>query len=149
MFSGDPNWPYQLAHLLLSPLVEVRGTSGSHLKVGDGFDPSATQASNAACIAAEAVELLKLTPALLADVLVGANLGMATDSAPASVLLSRKHSAPICRCTCYAGPASLKLPQPRSPTRASPASSRWSGWADPNTPAEPCRFRPARRSNTT
>ena len=52
---------FALAHLLLSPSVEVRAIIGSHLKVGDGFDPSATQADNAAQKAAEVLRLLNLT----------------------------------------------------------------------------------------
>ncbi|MFD1873325.1 nucleoside hydrolase [Hymenobacter bucti] len=79
-FSGDPDGLFQLAHLLLSPSVEVRAIIGSHLKVGDGFDPSATQADNAARKAAELVALLRLTGRV--PVLAGANLGMANDSTP-------------------------------------------------------------------
>jgi len=80
-FSGDPDGLFQLAHLLLSPSVEVRAIIGSHLKVGDGFDPSATQADNAARKAAEVVALLHLAGRV--PVLAGANLGMANDSTPA------------------------------------------------------------------
>jgi inosine-uridine nucleoside N-ribohydrolase len=79
-FSGDPDGLFQLAHLLLSPSVEVRAIIGSHLKVGDGFDPSATQADNAARQAAEVVRLLGMTGRV--PVLAGANLGMANDSTP-------------------------------------------------------------------
>ncbi len=79
-FSGDPDGLFQLAHLLLSPSVDVRAIIGSHLRVGDGFDPSATQADNAARKAAEVVQLLKMTGQV--PVLAGANLGMATDSTP-------------------------------------------------------------------
>jgi purine nucleosidase len=79
-FSGDPDGLFQLAHLLLSPSVEVRAIIGSHLKVGDGFDPSATQADNAVRKAKEVVALLKLTGRV--PVLAGANLGMANDSTP-------------------------------------------------------------------
>lgn len=79
-FSGDPDGLFQLAHLLLSPSVEVRAIIGSHLKAGDGFDPSATQADNAARKAAEVVALLHLAGRV--PVLAGANLGMANDSTP-------------------------------------------------------------------
>ena len=79
-FSGDPDGLFQLAHLLLSPSVEVRAIIGSHLKVGDGFDPSATQADNAARKAREVVALLKMTGRV--PVLAGANLGMRNDSTP-------------------------------------------------------------------
>lgn len=47
-FSGDPDSLFQLVHLLLSPSVEIKAIIGSHLKVGDGFDNSTTQAQNAA-----------------------------------------------------------------------------------------------------
>jgi purine nucleosidase len=79
-FSGDPDGLFQLAHLLLSPSVDVRAIIGSHLKAGDGFDPSATQADNAACKATEVLRLLKMTGQV--PVLASANLGMATDSTP-------------------------------------------------------------------
>lgn len=79
-FSGDPDGLFQLVHLLLSPSVEVRGIIGSHLKPGDGFDPSLTQADNAARKAKEVVQLLKLTGRF--PVVSGANQAMATDSTP-------------------------------------------------------------------
>src|SRR5437763_16990709 len=60
-FSGDPDGMFQLTHLLLSPSVEVRGVVGSHLKAGDGFDPSKTQAQNAAKKAKELLQLMNLT----------------------------------------------------------------------------------------
>src|SRR4051795_9640610 len=59
-FSGDPDGLFQLTHLLLSPSVEVRSILGSHLKAGDGFDPSRTQAQNAAKKAKEVLQLLDL-----------------------------------------------------------------------------------------
>src|SRR4051812_49071663 len=59
-FSGDPDGLFQLTHLLLSPSVEVRAVLGSHLKAGDGFDPSKTQAQNAAKKAKEVLQLLDL-----------------------------------------------------------------------------------------
>ncbi|HEY9196784.1 MAG TPA: hypothetical protein VIM77_10980, partial [Mucilaginibacter sp.] len=43
-FSGDPDGLFALTHMLLSPSVEIRGIIGSHLRVGDGFDNSKTQA---------------------------------------------------------------------------------------------------------
>jgi purine nucleosidase len=79
-FSGDPDGLFQLAHLLLSPSVEVRAIIGSHLSVGDGFDRSTTQADNAA---KKAKELLKLLPqASRVPVLAGSNTGMPNDSTP-------------------------------------------------------------------
>jgi inosine-uridine nucleoside N-ribohydrolase len=79
-FSGDPDGLFQLAHLLLSPSVEVRGIIGSHLKVGDGFDPSTNQATNAAKKVRELLQVMgwnKNTP-----VLAGSNVAMANDSTP-------------------------------------------------------------------
>ena len=46
-FGGDPDGLFQLVHHLLSPSVEIRGIIGSHLKPGDGFDPSKETATNA------------------------------------------------------------------------------------------------------
>ena len=55
-FSGDPDGLFQLVHLLLSPSVEIRAIIGSHLRVGDGFDRSITQADNAAKKAREVLQ---------------------------------------------------------------------------------------------
>lgn len=79
-FSGDPDGLFQLAHLLLSPLVEVRAIIGSHLKVGDGFDNSKTQANNAAGKARELINLMKLKGNI--PVLAGSNTAMPNDSTP-------------------------------------------------------------------
>jgi purine nucleosidase len=46
-FGGDPDGLFQLVHHLLSPSVEIRAIIGSHLKPGDGFDPSKETATNA------------------------------------------------------------------------------------------------------
>jgi hypothetical protein len=59
-FSGDPDGLFQMAHLLLSPSVEIRGIIGSHLSVKDGFDPSTTQAENAAKKAKELLQIMNL-----------------------------------------------------------------------------------------
>src|SRR3954468_3376408 len=59
-FSGDPDGLFQLAHILLSPSVEIRAIIGSHLKVGDGFDPSKTQAQNAANKAKKLLQLMNI-----------------------------------------------------------------------------------------
>src|SRR5687767_8378137 len=58
-FSGDPDGLFQLAHIMLSTSVEVRGIIGSHLKVGDGFDNSKTQAANAAKKAKEVLTYIR------------------------------------------------------------------------------------------
>jgi purine nucleosidase len=60
-FSGDPDGLFQLAHLLMSPSVEVRAIIGSHLRVGDGFDRSTTQADNAAKKAREVLAVMNIT----------------------------------------------------------------------------------------
>lgn len=52
-FSGDPDDLFQLVHHLLSPSVEIVLIVGSHLPVGDHFDPSDHQADNAAAIAGD------------------------------------------------------------------------------------------------
>ena len=79
-FSGDPDGLFQLTHILLSPSVEVRGIIGSHLKVGDGFDNSKTQAENAAKKAKEL--LMMIRPGSTIPVYHGSNTGMLNDSIP-------------------------------------------------------------------
>ncbi|MCF0049037.1 nucleoside hydrolase [Dyadobacter sp. LJ53] len=79
-FSGDPDGLFQLAHQLLSPSVEVRGIIGSHLKPGDGFDNSKTQADNAASKARELLEIMKMMGKV--PVIAGSNVGMVNDSTP-------------------------------------------------------------------
>lgn len=79
-FSGDPDGLFQLAHELLSPSVEIRGIIGSHLSTGDWFDPSKTQANNAA---QKAVDLLKVMDMNgLIPVIAGSNTAMLNDSVP-------------------------------------------------------------------
>ncbi|SOD96285.1 nucleoside hydrolase [Spirosoma fluviale] len=79
-FSGDPDGLFQLAHLLLSPSVEVRAIIGSHLRVGDGFDNSTTQADNAAQKARELVQMMGLKTAF--PIMAGSNTAMPNDSTP-------------------------------------------------------------------
>lgn len=79
-FSGDPDGLFQLTHLLLSPSVEIRAIIGSHLKVGDGFDPSKTQAQNAAKKAKELVQQVDAKSNI--PILTGSNTAMITDSTP-------------------------------------------------------------------
>ncbi len=78
-FSGDPDGLFALVHLLLSPSVEVRGIIGSHLKAGDGFDPSKTQADNAVKKAGEILTLMKMTGI---PVVAGSNTAMQNDTTP-------------------------------------------------------------------
>ncbi|WP_420147969.1 nucleoside hydrolase [Spirosoma sp.] len=79
-FSGDPDGLFQLAHLLMSPSVEIRAIIGSHLRVKDGFDPSATQADNAAKKAREVLQTMNLTKTI--PVFAGSNVAMVNDSTP-------------------------------------------------------------------
>lgn len=79
-FSGDPDGLFALTHLLLSPSVEIRGIIGSHLKVGDGFDNSKTQADNAVKKAIELLTMMKMNGRM--PVIAGSNTGMLNDSTP-------------------------------------------------------------------
>ncbi|MEA5258654.1 nucleoside hydrolase [Arcicella aquatica] len=79
-FSGDPDGLFQLAHLLLSPSVEIRGIIGSHLSVNDGFDPSKTQADNAANKAKELLQVMAIKNNI--PVFAGSNTAMVNDSTP-------------------------------------------------------------------
>ncbi|MCE7067069.1 nucleoside hydrolase [Dyadobacter sp. CY326] len=79
-FSGDPDGLFQLAHQLLSPSAEIRAIIGSHLKPGDGFDNSKTQADNAAGKARELLKILNMDGSI--PVIAGSNVGMTNDSTP-------------------------------------------------------------------
>ena len=79
-FSGDPDGLFQLSHLLLSPSVEIRAIIGSHLRAGDGFDPSKTQADNAAAKARELMQVMGWENTI--PVLAGSNTAMPNDSTP-------------------------------------------------------------------
>lgn len=79
-FSGDPDGLFALAHLVLSPSVEVRGIIGSHLRADDGFDRSNTQAENAVKKARQLLELLKIGHNI--PVIRGSNVAMQNDSTP-------------------------------------------------------------------
>lgn len=79
-FGGDPDGLFQLTHQLMSPSVEIRGVIGSHLKAGDGFDNSKTQANNAARQALAILKLLKLDGKV--PVVAGSNTAMPNDSTP-------------------------------------------------------------------
>jgi purine nucleosidase len=71
---------FQLAHLLLSPSIDVRAIIGSHLKAGDGFDPSKTQAQNAANKARELLQIMALKNSI--PVIAGSDTAMPNDSTP-------------------------------------------------------------------
>jgi inosine-uridine nucleoside N-ribohydrolase len=79
-FSGDPDGLFQLTHLLLSPSVEIRAIIGSHLREGDGFDTSTTQAQNAANKAKELLQFIDLKTTI--PVMAGSNKAMVNDSTP-------------------------------------------------------------------
>lgn len=78
-FSGDPDDLFQLAHHVLSPSVEVALVIGSHLRPGDPFDPSTTQAANAARIARETLAVLE-RPDIPVE--VGAELALTNYESP-------------------------------------------------------------------
>jgi purine nucleosidase len=59
-FGGDPDGLIELVHHLLSPSVEIRGIIGSHLKPGDGFDPSKETATNAKKKIEEVLSIMNL-----------------------------------------------------------------------------------------
>ena len=79
-FGGDPDGLFQLAHLLLSPSVDVRAIIGSHLNAADGFDNSKTQAENAAKKARELIEVMGIKNSV--PVIAGSNTAMQNDSTP-------------------------------------------------------------------
>ncbi|WP_245826195.1 nucleoside hydrolase [Spirosoma rigui] len=79
-FSGDPDGLFQLAHLLLSPSVDVRAIIGSHLNVNDGFDGSKTQADNAARKAKELIQVMGVGKTI--PILAGSNTALVNDSTP-------------------------------------------------------------------
>jgi purine nucleosidase len=79
-FSGDPDGMFQLAHLLLSPSVDVRAIIGSHLRPGDGFDPSQVQAQNAAAKANELLQVMNLN--IKIPVVAGSNIAMVNEKTP-------------------------------------------------------------------
>jgi|SRR5687768_1784950 len=77
-FSGDPDGLFQLVHHLLSPSVEIRAIIGSHLKPGDGFDPSKETAANAKRKIEEVLSLMNLGK--IFPVYQGSNNALENDS---------------------------------------------------------------------
>src|SRR6516165_634407 len=59
-FSGDPDDLFQLVHHVLSPSVEIPLIIGSHLSVGDEWDPSDVQATNAKAKAGQTLRIMGL-----------------------------------------------------------------------------------------
>lgn len=78
-YSGDPDGLVQLAHLLLSPSVDIRAVVGSHLSVGDPFDSSDQTATNAA---AKAEEIIALAGRSGITVVSGSNTALADTRTP-------------------------------------------------------------------
>lgn len=79
-FGGDPDGLFALAQLVWSPSVEIRAIIGSHLNAKDGFDPSKTQADNAAKKAHELLSLMKMDGKI--PVIAGSNTAMQNDNTP-------------------------------------------------------------------
>lgn len=77
-FGGDPDGLFQLVQHLLSPTVEIRGIIGSHLKPGDGWDPSKETATHAKQKAEELLGIMHLEKAYA--VYQGANFPLENDS---------------------------------------------------------------------
>lgn len=77
-FGGDPDGLFQLVQHLLSPSVEIRGIIGSHLKPGDGWDPSKETATHAKQKAEELLNVMKLDKTYV--VTQGSNLPLENDS---------------------------------------------------------------------
>ena len=77
-FGGDPDGLFQLVHQLLSPSVEIRAIIGSHLKPGDGFDPSKETAANAKRKIEEVLSLMNLGKTF--PVYQGSNNALENDS---------------------------------------------------------------------
>jgi inosine-uridine nucleoside N-ribohydrolase len=79
-FSGDPDGLFQLVHHLLSPSVEIRAIIGSHLKPGDGFDPSKETAANAKKKIEEVLSIMNMDKTV--SVYQGTNNQLENDSTP-------------------------------------------------------------------
>ncbi len=77
-FGGDPDGLFQLVHHLLSPSVEIRSIIGSHLKAGDGFDPSKETAGNAKMKIEEVLSIMNLGKTF--PVYQGSNVALENDS---------------------------------------------------------------------
>ncbi len=77
-FGGDPDGLFQLVHHLLSPSVEIRAIIGSHLKAGDGFDPSKETAANAKKKIEEVLSIMNLGKTF--PVYQGSNIALENDS---------------------------------------------------------------------
>jgi inosine-uridine nucleoside N-ribohydrolase len=77
-YAGDPDGLFQLAHIVLSPSVDLRGVIGSHLRPGDVHDTSDQTATHARAQAQRVVELLGAT----ATIVEGSNTALADARSP-------------------------------------------------------------------
>ncbi|WP_153797453.1 nucleoside hydrolase [Foetidibacter luteolus] len=77
-FGGDPDGLFQLVQHLLSPSVEIRGIIGSHLREGDGWDPSKESATHAKQKAEEVLQIMNLSNTY--SVYQGSNFALENDS---------------------------------------------------------------------
>lgn len=77
-FGGDPDGLFELVQHLLSPSAEIRAIIGSHLKAGDGFDPSKETAANAKKKIEEVLSIMNLGKAY--PVHQGSNMALSNDS---------------------------------------------------------------------
>jgi purine nucleosidase len=79
-FGGDPDGLFQLVHHLLSPSVEIRAIIGSHLKSGDGFDPSKVTATHARQKIEEVLNIMNFSRTL--PVYEGSNNALENKNSP-------------------------------------------------------------------
>lgn len=77
-FGGDPDGLFELVQHLLSPSVEIRSIIGSHLRAGDGFDPSKETAAHAKKKIEEVLSIMNLDKTY--NVLQGSNFELENDS---------------------------------------------------------------------
>lgn len=77
-FSGDPDGLFELVQHLLSPSVEIRAIIGSHLRAGDGFDPSKETAGNAKKKIDEVLKIMNFGKSY--PVYQGSNVALENDS---------------------------------------------------------------------
>jgi purine nucleosidase len=79
-FSGDPDDLFQLVHHVLSPSIEIPLIIGSHLSVGDEWDPSDVQATNARARAQQTLGIMGLEGRF--NVVEGSNTALSNRQTP-------------------------------------------------------------------
>lgn len=77
-FGGDPDGLFELVQHILSPSVEIRGIIGSHLRPGDGWDPSKETATHARQKIEELLSVMNLSGVY--PVYQGSNFPLENDS---------------------------------------------------------------------